>query len=122
MMPHQRMSRIPMRRLPEDDERVLVPICQIVHRGKLYGDFRVVGERPRLLYSLDRLEDPVWVFRPHPVACFHETFCDEVPGAAPKPIVPAAFTRFGDSLVQSRGPTAAWCWPFDLLTHPNMTT
>ena len=89
-----------MRRLLEDDECVLVPICQIVHRGKLYGDLRIVGQRPRLLYLVDRLEDPVRMFRPHPVARFQQTFCDEVPGAAPKPVVPAACPRLGDSLVQ----------------------
>jgi hypothetical protein len=89
-----------MRGLLEDDECVLVPICQIVHRGKLNGDLRLVGQRPRLLYFIDRLEDSVRVFRPYPVARFQQTFRDEVPGAAPKPIVPAALMRPGDSLVQ----------------------
>jgi hypothetical protein len=82
-MSQQRMSRIPMEGLLEDDKRVLMAVCQIVHRGKLDGGFRIVGQRPRLLYFLDRLEDPVWVFRPYPVALLQEAFGNQAPGAAP---------------------------------------
>jgi hypothetical protein len=49
MMPYERMSRIPAKRLTENDKGIFVPIHQIVCRGKLYGDFRVMGQRPRLL-------------------------------------------------------------------------
>ena len=100
MMPQQRMSRIPMRRLLENDERVLVPIRQIVHRGKLNGDLGVMGQRPRLFYFFDCLEDPMWLFRPHPVALLQETSCHEVPGMAPKPTVPAARRLLGDLPLQ----------------------
>jgi hypothetical protein len=121
MMPQQRMSRISMRRLLENDERVLVPIRQIVHRGKLYGDLGVMGQRPRLFYFFDCLEDPMWIFRPHPVALLQEAFCHEVPGTAPKPIVPAARGLFGGSPLQWRGHTAARSRPLGLSAHLNMT-
>jgi hypothetical protein len=100
MMPQKRMSRIPVNRLPEHDKCVLIPICQIVHRGKLYGDLGIVGQCPRLFYFLDRPEDLVRIVRPNPVALLQETFCDEVPGAAPKPIVPAALMVLDDSPFQ----------------------
>ena len=67
MVPHQRMSRIDTKRLTQKDQCVIVPIHQIVCRGELNGGLRIVGQRPRLLQSLDVLLDTMGIGCPDPV-------------------------------------------------------
>jgi hypothetical protein len=122
MMPDERMSRIPAKRLTENDKCVFVPIYSIVCCGKLYGDLRIVGQRPRLLYFLDLLVDPAWIVCPDPVRLFQETFCHESPGAAPKPPIIAILNPPGRLLLQKRRHVAAQGRPFDLPAHLDLAT
>src|SRR5258708_1589438 len=87
MMPDKRMSRIPAKRLTENNKGVFVAIHQIVCRGKLYGDLGIVGQRPCLLYFLDLLVDPARIGGPGPVRLFQEALRHEGPGPAPKPAI-----------------------------------
>jgi hypothetical protein len=120
MMPHQGMSRITAKGLPKNDERILVSVRLIIHRGELHGDLRGVHQRPCLLDFLYRLMELARIAGPNPIALLQQSFGYEIPGATPKPIAPLSPTAFEPAFFPGRRYRVLGA-SFDLPAHPSLT-